>query len=356
MECRKIIHIDMDAFYASVEQRDHEHLRNRPVAVGGSGARGVVAAASYEARRFGVHSAMPGSLALKKCPQLIFVRPRFEVYKAISQHIRAIFGEYTPLVEPLSLDEAFLDVTEPLKGPPSATLIAREIRNRIFRELNLTCSAGISYNKFLAKVASDINKPNGYFVIHPSQANHFMDNLPIEKFHGVGKVTAQKFRSMGILTGKELKEAGRDTILAHFGKSGAYFFDIAHGKDYRQVEPDRISKSIGTENTFESDLVHKEELDHELMIICEDLYGRLQKARRFGQTITLKVKYHDFTQITRSRTFMHPIMLESQILALSREMLHEHRESGRPIRLLGVTISQLEQPGPGRQLRLDLRF
>lgn len=358
MDCRKIIHIDMDAFYASVEQRDYLPYRDKPLAVGSGGPRGVVAAASYEARKYGVHSAMPSSLALKKCPELIFAKPRFDVYQAISKEIRDIFEEYTNLVEPLSLDEAFLDVTTPLKGPLSATLIALEIRRRIFSQLKLTCSAGISYNKFLAKIASDVNKPNGYFVIHPEQADHFMENLPIEKFHGVGKVTAEKFRKMGIVSGKELKQAGRQTIIAHFGKPGGYFFDIAHGLDNRQVEPHRISKSSGAENTFLNDLVTPEELNPELEEICKEVFRRLEKEQRFGKTLTLKVKYHDFTQITRSRTFLQTINTEKMITEIAVELLHQHRIPAKPIRLLGVSISQLENKEslPGRQLRLDLRF
>ena len=352
---RKIIHIDMDAFYASVEQRDHPQYRHKPLAVGSSGPRGVVAAASYEARQYGVHSAMPSSVALRKCPRLIFAKPRFEVYQQISRQIRDIFEEYTSLVEPLSLDEAFLDVTEPRKGPPSATLIAQQIRQRICSELRLTCSAGVSYNKFLAKVASDINKPNGCFVIHPHQALQFIDRLPIEKFHGIGIVTARKFRDMGIVSGRELREAPLELLLAQFGKNGAYFHEIAHGRDERQVEPHRISKSIGAENTFLSDLVCAKDLDRELQQVCQALFERLEEDKRPGKTITLKVRYHDFTQFTRSRSFLYPIP-QKLIPEIAGDMLHQHRLPDKPIRLLGVSISQLENPGPGRQLRLDFVF
>ncbi len=348
----------MDAFYASVEQRDHQEYRGKPLAVGGGSGRGVVAAASYEARKFGVRSAMPGALARKKCPELIFVKPRFEVYKALSRQIRDIFYEYTDLVEPLSLDEAFLDVTHPKKGKNSATLIAMEIRKRIDEDLQLKASAGISYNKFLAKIASDVNKPNGQFVIKPEQAEGFIEALPIEKFFGVGKVTAEKFKKLGIHSGKELKEVSREKLQKHFGKHGMFFFSIARGEDLRQVEPQRVRKSVGAENTFSTDLLSTEELNHALEEICSELYRRLIKAEMYGKTITLKIKYHDFTQITRSRTFPIALQSENLIREVSRELLHQHREPDKPIRLLGVSFSMLEKKGilPGKQLRLDLKF
>jgi DNA polymerase IV len=342
----------MDAFYASVEQRDNPELRHKPLAVGGGGPRGVVAAASYEARQFGIHSAMPGVTALKKCPHLIFVRPRFSVYQAVSRHICDIFFEYTNLVEPLSLDEAYLDVSEPLKGPRSATLIAKEIRCRISEELQLTCSAGISYNKFLAKMASEVNKPNGYFVIHPEEAPSFIDRLPIGKFHGVGKVTAEKFDKLGITNGKDLRQADLKFLLDNFGKNGLYFYEIAQGNDLRPVEPHRICKSVGAENTFLEDLLETPDLEKELEIICTDVFERLQNERRFGKTLTLKIKYYDFTQITRSRTFLQPLTSLEQLLNLSCDLLEKNREHDRPIRLLGVTVSQLEMTGPGKQLRI----
>lgn len=351
---RKIIHIDMDAFYASVEQRDNPAYRGKPLAVGGSGDRGVVAAASYEARKFGVHSAMPGKQARKLCPSLIFVKPRFETYKRISYHIRNIYLEYTSLVEPLSLDEAYLDVTHPLKGKQSATLIANEIRARVFQETKLTCSAGISCNKFLAKIASDINKPNGYYVIRPEAASHFIEKLPIEKFHGVGKVTAEKFKKMGIANGMELKNAGIEFISKHFGKNGLFFYNIALGIDNRQVEPERNRKSVGAENTFDHDLNGKAEMDQALDSICETLYRRLHHASVWGMTVTVKVRYHDFNQFTRSKTFSQPVSEIELMKKLARELLHKNREIDKPIRLLGVSFSQLQttRDDVGRQLKI----
>ena len=346
----------MDAFYASVEQRDNPDYRGKPIAVGGGGERGVVAAASYEARKYGVRSAMPGMQARKKCPELIFVKPRFEVYKEISLQIRAIFAEYTDLIEPLSLDEAYLDVSCPKKGKHSATLIANEIRARIFKELQLTSSAGISFNKFLAKIASDINKPNGCFVIHPHEAAAFIEKLPIEKFHGVGKVTALKFKALGIHNGLQLKEAGMETIIRHFGKNGLFFYDIAHGKDNRKVEPDRDRKSVGAENTFHRDLLQEEELNEAIAQICQTLEERMARARVWGKTLTLKIKYHDFEQITRSKTFFTSFT-PGEVLTVAFEMLHENRNPEKPIRLLGLSFSQLETTGSnkGKQLRIPFR-
>ncbi len=354
MDCRKIIHIDMDAFYASVEQRDNPMYHGKPIAVGGGGERGVVAAASYEARKYGVRSAMPGKKARQLCPDILFIRPRFDVYKKVSDEIRQIFLEYTPLVEPLSLDEAFLDVTQPLKGKNSATLIANEIRQRIKSELRLTASAGISYNKFLAKIASDINKPNDYFVIRPEQASQFIEKLPIEKFHGVGRVTAEKFKKLGITDGLELKNAGMEFISRHFGKNGLFFYNIALGVDNRQVEPERDRKSVGAENTFSQDLVQDDELNRELDHICEILFARLVKARVWGLTITVKIKYHDFNQVTRSKTFNQGISELHLIKHIARELLHENRDTGKPIRLLGVSFSQLQptESTPGKQLQI----
>jgi DNA polymerase-4 len=344
----------MDAFYASVEQRDHPELKGKPVAVGGGAERGVVAAASYEARKFGVRSAMSGMMAKKKCSDLIFVKPRFDVYHAVSRQIRAIFYEYTHLVEPLSLDEAYLDVTHPLKGKNSATLIANEIRKRIFDDLHLTSSAGISYNKFLAKIASDIKKPNGFYVIHPEKAAEFIEQLPIEKFHGVGKVTAQKFKLLGINNGLDLKNAGLEFVAKHFGKNGQFFFDIANGIDNRPVEPDRDRKSVGAENTFSSDLVTDEELNTAIREICDTLYTRLQKAAVWGTTLTVKIKYNDFTQITRSKSFSAGINNQRDMVKIACDMLHENRDREKPIRLLGMSFSNLEMAGfrPGKQLKL----
>ncbi|MFW5725918.1 MAG: DNA polymerase IV [Bacteroidota bacterium] len=353
-DCRKIIHIDMDAFYASVEQRDNPHFRGKPLAVGGGEERGVVAAASYEARKYGVRSAMPGKQARKLCTELLFVKPRFEVYKRVSYQIREIFHEFTTLVEPLSLDEAYLDVTHPLKGKNSATLIANEIRQRIWKDTGLTASAGISYNKFLAKIASDVNKPNGFFVIHPKDAAGFIEKLPIERFHGVGKVTAQRFQKLGIHNGLDLKNAGVEFVLKHFGKNGLFFYDIAHGIDRRSVEPDRDRKSAGAENTFDRDLKDVPELNAAMADICNTLYYRLEKAGIWGSTITIKIKYHDFRQVTRSKTFSQPVTSKQEITQIATALLHEHREPDCPIRLLGVTFSQLEtdQSLPGKQLKI----
>jgi DNA polymerase IV len=354
LQYRKIIHIDMDAFYASVEQRDQPQLKGKPLAVGGGEIRGVVAAASYEARKYGVRSAMSGKLARQKCPELIFVPPRFAVYKEVSRQIRNIFLEYTHLVEPLSLDEAYLDVTHPLKGKNSATLIANEIRQRIFNETSLTASAGISYNKFLAKIASDVNKPNGFCLIHPDEAASFLEKLPVEKFHGVGKVTADKFKNLGIHNGKDIKNAGLEFILKNFGRNGLFFYDIAHGIDKRPVEPERDRKSFGAENTFEQDIVETHELNGALEELCDILFARLQKAGIRGNTMTVKIKYHDFVQITRCKTFSCEINCRDQMYRIAADLLHEHREKDKPIRLLGISFSQL---GPaiataGKQLRL----
>ncbi|MFN2396555.1 MAG: DNA polymerase IV [Bacteroidales bacterium] len=356
MNCHKIIHIDMDAFYASVEQRDNPELKGKPVAVGGGGERGVVAAASYEARKFGVRSAMPGIQARKKCPEIVFVKPRFDVYKKVSDQIRNIFHEYTDLVEPLSLDEAYLDVTNPKKGKNSATLVAKEIRERIYNELHLTSSAGISFNKFLAKIASDVKKPNGMFVIHPDEAARYIENLPIEKFHGVGKVTAQKFKKLGINNGYDLKETPLENIIKHFGKNGLFFYNIARGIDKRIVEPERERKSVGAENTFSKDLLEDEELNEAMKENSEILYNRLIKAGVWGKTLTVKIKYHDFQQITRSRTFENDVNSKDAIFNISCEILHQNRDKIKPIRLLGISFSQLVPAGNTIGKQLKIRF
>ena len=304
---RKIIHVDMDAFYASVEQRDNPELRNKPVAVGGSSDRGVVAAASYEARTFGVQSAMPSVIAFRRCPDIIFVRPRFDVYAQVSRQIRAIFYEYTDLVEPLSLDEAYLDVTSNKKGMPSATLIAREIKKRIKDETGLTASAGISINKFLAKVASDQDKPDGLYLIQPESAQAFVDNLAINKFHGIGKVTAKKMHDLGIERGKDLKKWELSRLVQVFGKAGKNYYNICRGNDQREVEPNRPRKSVGAEDTFETDLTSLEEMKSELERIGEIVFNRVKKAEAFGRTLTLKLKYSDFKQITRSKNIKYTI-------------------------------------------------
>ena len=338
---RKIIHVDMDAFYASVEQRDNPELRGKPLAVGGSAARGVVAAASYEARAFGVHSAMPSVTAKRKCPDLIFVPPRFDVYKAVSQQIRAIFAEYTPLIEPLSLDEAYLDVTENLKGVAIATEIAAEIRARIAEVTGLNASAGISYNKFLAKMASDLNKPNGQAVITPKNGPGFVEALPVKKFHGVGPATAERMRKYGIETGLDLKQKSLAFLQEHFGKSGPYFYGIARGIDERRVRPDRIRKSAGAEDTFVEDITDFDLARLELKPLAEKVWRYCEAQGISGKTVTVKIKYSDFTQATRSRTKATPFANAADILDTASALLATVYPFKRAIRLLGVTLSSL---------------
>lgn len=292
----------MDAFYASVEQLDNPGLKGKPVAVGGSKERGVVAAASYEARKYGVRSAMPSQVAKRKCRNLIFVKPRFARYKELSEHIRSIFFDYTDLVEPLSLDEAYLDVTFTKKEKTSATLIAQEIRQRIFEETQLTASAGVSYNKFLAKVASDVNKPDGIFVVTPRKAQDFIDNLEIRKFYGIGKVTAERLNKMGVWFGRDLKQIERFELVRQFGKSGNYYYEICRGEDNRQVEPYRERKSVGAEETFATDLFGHDELEKEMLQIADTLWERYSRSGAKAKTLTLKYKYADFEQHTRSKT------------------------------------------------------
>lgn len=350
---RKIIHIDMDAFFASVEQRDNPAYRAKPLAVGGSKERGVVAAASYEARKFGVRSAMPSALAYRKCPQIIFVKPRFEVYKTVSEQIRAIFLEYTELVEPLSLDEAYLDVTNNKKGLPSATLIAREIRERIFKETSLTASAGISTNKFLAKTASDLNKPNGQMLIAPDKALEFIAALPIEKFFGIGKVTAEKMHQLGILQGADLRLRSEAELVRLFGKSGRYYYQIARGIDERAVNPNRIRKSIGAENTFAQNLTHEEEMLEELAHIAEQVARRLNRSSRQGKTLTLKIKFADFVQITRSKTLPYSFNAKNTIEEMAVELLRQEKLEDKEVRLLGITVSGLDTHETGGQLTIQ---
>ncbi|MCA6078752.1 DNA polymerase IV [Fulvivirga sedimenti] len=338
---RKIIHIDMDAFFASVEQRDDVNLRNKPVAVGGSAERGVVAAASYEARKYGVRSAMPSRTAKRLCPNLIFVRPRFDVYKEVSDQIRGIFSEFTDLIEPLSLDEAYLDVTHNKIGLPSATLIAKEIRKRILEQTGLTASAGISINKFLAKTASDVNKPNGQFLIPPEDAEAYVDTLPIERFFGIGKVTADKMRQMGIFFGKDLKQYSREDLVIRFGKAGHYYYQIARAIDERPVNPNRIRKSIGAENTFSRDLVRITDVEQELKRIAGTVSGRMKRSESAGKTLTLKVKFDDFTVITRSKTIHGLIENEQDILDLIPTLLEQAELEKFRIRLLGLSVSHL---------------
>jgi len=345
----------MDAFYASVEQRDHSELRGKPVAVGGSGLRGVVAAASYEARKYGVRSAMPSVTAARLCPNLIFVKARFEVYREVSQQIRRIFENYTDLIEPLSLDEAYLDVTENKKNVPSATLVAQAIRKEIFAETQLTASAGVSFNKFLAKIASDINKPDGLKVITPAEAIVFLEQLPIEKFHGVGKVTARKMKKHGIYTGADLKKLTELELLRRFGKVGRHYYQIVRAEDDRPVNPNRIRKSIGAERTFSENLTTPEEMQERLVPIIERVFSTMDKRQNFGRTVTLKMKSADFKIITRSKTFSSEV---TDLLLLQEtvfELLQENLEEMDKVRLLGIAVSNLakEHSHFGIQLEFD---
>lgn len=356
MPLRKIIHVDMDAFYASVEQNDNPELRGKPIAVGGGENRGVVAAASYEARKFGVRSAMSGYLAKRNCPQLIFVKPRFERYKEISGKIRNIFHDYTDLVEPLSLDEAYLDVTINKKGNPSASLIAMEIRQRIFEETGLTASAGISINKFVAKVASDYNKPNGQKTVNPDEVVDFLENLPIGKFYGVGKVTAEKMFQLGIFTGKELKEKSIEYLTEHFGKSGSFYYYVVRGIHTSEVKPDRIVKSVGTEHTFNENIVSEIFMEENLQHIAEELERRLKKKKIAGKTITLKIKYSDFTVQTRSKTLAYFISDKGLVMETVRELLYQERLK-ESVRLLGISLSNLNtEAGIKKAVAVQLKF
>jgi DNA polymerase IV len=338
---RKIIHIDMDAFFASVEQRDNPELRGKPVAVGGMGPRGVVAAASYEARTFGVRSAMPSVTARRKCPELIFVRPRFEAYRAVSQQIRAIFAEHTPLIEPLSLDEAYLDVTVNHHDIPVATEIAEAIRAKIRAETGLTASAGISYNKFLAKLASDQMKPDGLFVITPKLGPAFVETLPVGRFHGIGPATAARMNRLGIETGADLRAQPLALLERHFGKSGRFFYWISRGIDHRPVRPDRIRKSIGAEDTFLADVFTEPEARALLLPIIEKVWRHCERIEAHGRTVTLKIKYADFQIVTRSRTLPVPIASQAELEWLTLALLQPMFPPPKGIRLLGVTISGL---------------
>jgi DNA polymerase IV len=354
---RKIIHVDMDAFFASVEQRDNPEYRGQPVAVGGSPEhRGVVAAASYEARKFGIFSAMPSRTAVQKCPHLIFVRPRFEVYREISEQIRAIFHEYTDLVEPLSLDEAYLDVTENKKGLPSATLIAKEIKERILEETRLTASAGISINKFLAKTASGIKKPNGMYLIPPDKAESFMETLPIEDFYGVGEVTAKKMYSLGIRNGADLKSWTERALQEKFGKAGSWYFAIARAQDDRQVCPNRVRKSVGAEESFADDLKDRGEMMNQLGEIAKTLVRRVGNHGG-GRTLTLKVKYANYQQVTRSRTVIDTIADFDTIMAIANELLDMTEAEERNVRLLGLALSNLDSERENDEyVQLTLQF
>ncbi len=341
---RKIIHIDMDAFYASVEQRDHPSLKGKPVIVGGDPAsRGVVAACSYEARKFGIHSAMSSATAHRLCPKAVFIRPRFDVYQSVSGQIRAIFCEYTDLVEPLSLDEAFLDVTRNHKGMSSATLIAREIKQKIYEQTGrLTASAGVSFNKFLAKVASDFNKPDGITVVPPEAADEFIDKLPIRKFFGVGRVTEGKMLGIGIKTGADLKKYDKKQLLRLFGKTGGYYYDIAHGLDDRPVQPNRIRKSIGKETTLAEDIDDIDRMTEILESLSFKVENSLNRRDAKGRTVTLKVKYFDFKSITRSVTVENPVESASDIMKTVRPLLQKTEAGKKKVRLLGISISNFE--------------
>lgn len=339
---RKIIHIDMDAFFASVEQRDDPTLRGRPVAVGYPARRGVVAAASYEARTFGVRSAMPSTTALRKCPTLVFVPPRFEVYKAVSRQIHAIFADYTPLIEPLSLDEAYLDVTENRRGLPTASETAAEIRGRILAETGLTASAGISYNKFLAKLASDQRKPNGQFVVPPGRGAAFAEALPITRFHGVGPVTARKMHALGIQTGADLKAQTLDFLQKHFGSSACWYHDIARGVDHRPVRADRQRKSSGSETTFSEDLIDPDKIEAGVAAMAADVWAWCERTGSRGRTVTVKIKWSDFQQVTRSRSVSGPVGSLETLTAVSRDLLRSVYPLRTGVRLVGVTLSNLE--------------
>lgn len=340
-QVRKIIHIDMDAFYASVEQLDNPELKNKPLAVGGSEKRGVVAAASYEARKFGVRSAMSGILAKKLCPDLIFVKPRFDRYKEISKQIKNLFFQYTDLVEPLSLDEAYLDVTNNKKGNPSATLIAQEIRNLIFEELQLKASAGISINKFVAKIASDVNKPNGQKTVPPEEVETFVANLDVRKFHGIGKVTAEKMYQLGIFTGADLKTKSIEFLENNFGKSGVRFHELSRGIDHNPVLPDRIRKSLAAEHTFESNLASEIYMLEQLKGITLEVSKRLEHQNTCGKTITLKIKYSDFNIQTRSKTLEDYTNNYDVIYKTVTDLLLSN-ELNNSVRLLGISISNLD--------------
>jgi DNA polymerase-4 len=350
---RKIIHVDMDAFYASVEQRDNPDLRGKPVAVGGSRERGVVAAASYEARKFGVRSAMPSVTAKRQCPDLIFVKPRFEIYKEVSRHIRTIFAEHTEIIEPLSLDEAYLDVTENIQGIASATEIATMIRTKILSETGLTGSAGISYNKFLAKLASDHRKPNGQFVITPKMGPAFVQDLPVGKFHGIGPATSAKMNGLGIFTGLDMRNQTLEFMTANFGKAGTYYYWISRGIDERPVRANRIRKSVGAENTFSQDLADYEALVAELQPLIEKVWRHCEITGARGRTATLKVKFSDFELITRSRS-VAVIDSASDLSSLALELLKQLMPPKQAIRLLGISVSGFTDLEPEDEDQLPL--
>src|SRR4051794_39337856 len=342
MALRKIIHVDMDAFYASVEQRDNPELRGRPVAVGHGAKRGVVAAASYEARAFGVRSAMPSTTAMRQCAELVFVPPRFDVYRAVSHQIHAIFAKYTSLIEPLALDEAYLDVTENRQSLPTASATAKAIRARILEETGLTASAGVSYNKFLAKLASGQRKPNGQFAIQPHEGEAFVETLPVAKFHGVGPATARKMHDLGIHTGADLKTWSLQDLQARFGKSGPWYYSIARGQDPRAVNPSRERKSSGSEITFDEDLIEPARIEAGVIEMADDVWAWCEKSGRRGRTVTVKIKWADFKQSTRSQSFPRMLDTRDQLHAASLSLIRSVFPPRRGIRLVGVTLSNLE--------------
>jgi DNA polymerase-4 len=355
---RKIIHVDMDAFYASVEQRDDPTLKGKPVAVGHPDKRGVVAAASYEARQFGVRSALPSTTALRKCPELIFRPPRFDVYKAVSRQIHEIFADYTPLIEPLSLDEAYLDVTENLRGIATASATAKEIRARILEETGLTASAGISYCKFIAKLASDFRKPNGQYVVPPEMGEAFVEALQVTKFHGVGPVTAAKMHKLGIHTGADMKRQSLDFLQRHFGKQGPWYYEIARGRDERPVRPDRERKSSGSETTFSEDLIDPPRIEAGVLAMADDVWAWCERTGSRGRTVTVKIKWADFQQSTRSRSLERAVESRAGLHEVSLALIRSVLPTSKGIRLVGVTLSNFslgaaaEAPQP---LSLDLR-
>ena len=352
---RKIIHVDMDAFYASVEQMDNTELRGKPVAVGGGGERGVVAAASYEARKYGVRSAMSGVQARRNCPDLIFVKPRFSRYKEISSQIRAIFHEYTDLVEPLSLDEAYLDVTQNKKNHPSASIIASDIRKQIFEKVGLRASAGISNSKFVAKIASDVNKPNGQKTIAPEEVEVFLEELAIEKFFGIGKVTAQKMYLHGIFTGKDLKSKTLEFLKTHFKSSGEHYYNVVRGNHHSEVKPNRIQKSVAAEHTFDKNLTSEIFMMERLEAIAEELENRLKRSKVAGKTITLKIKFSDFSMQTRSKTLAYFIKDKNILIETVRELLYQNplKES---VRLLGISVSNLNNAEKRDEKVIDIQL
>jgi len=352
---RKIIHVDMDAFYASVEQRDDPELRGKPVAVGG-GHRGVVAAASYEARKFGVRSAMPSVTARRRCPELIFVKPRFDVYREVSQQIRAIFACYTDRIEPLSLDEAYLDVSEDRLGLGSARAIAEDIRRRIREETGLTASAGVSYCKFIAKLASDFRKPDGLIVIRPDQGEAFVAALPVSRFHGVGPVTARKMEQLGIHTGADLRRWSLPELEGRFGSSGRWYFNICRGIDEREVKPDRPYKSVSAERTFDEDLTDPRRLAAELERIAGYAWARVERAEVAGRTVTLKVKFGDFTIITRSRSFPSAVADQYAFATAGQALLEALHPLSKGIRLLGLGLHNLSEGLTEAPIQLGLEI